>query len=34
MELDTDGNNNTLKTAQLQIKVFILKQLEMKVQLV
>lgn len=29
MELDTDGNNNTLKTAQLQIKVFSLKQLEM-----
>ena len=29
MELDTDGNNNTLKTAQLQMKVFSLKQLEM-----
>lgn len=29
MELDTDGNNNTLKNAQLQIKVFSLKQLEM-----
>ena len=29
MELDTDGNNNTLKDAQLQIKVFSLKQLEM-----
>jgi hypothetical protein len=29
MELDTDGNNNTLKTAQLQLKVFSLKQLEM-----
>jgi hypothetical protein len=29
MELDTDGNNNTLKTAQLQIKVFSLKHLEM-----
>lgn len=29
MELDTDGSNNTLKVAQLQIKVFSLKQLEM-----
>jgi hypothetical protein len=29
LEIDTDGNNNTLKTATLQIKVFTLKQLEM-----
>lgn len=29
MELDTDGNNNTLKTARVDIKVFTLKQLEM-----
>jgi hypothetical protein len=29
MELDTDGNNNTLKVAQITIKVFSLKQLEM-----
>jgi hypothetical protein len=29
LEIDTDGNNNTLKIATLQIKVFTLKQLEM-----
>jgi hypothetical protein len=29
MDLDTDGGNNTLKTAKLEIKVFTLKQLEM-----
>lgn len=29
MDLDTDGGNNTLKTAKLEIKVFSLKQLEM-----
>ena len=29
MEIDTDGNNNTLKTAQVKIRVFTLKQLEM-----
>jgi hypothetical protein len=29
LEIDTDGGNNTLKTAQLKIKVFSLKQLEM-----
>lgn len=29
MELDTDGNNNTLKSAKLDIVVFTLKQLEM-----
>ena len=29
IEIDTDGNNNTLKTAKVNIKVFTLKQLEM-----
>ena len=29
IEIDTDGGNNTLKTAQVKIKVFTLKQLEM-----
>ncbi|MFM1930522.1 MAG: hypothetical protein RL387_1850, partial [Bacteroidota bacterium] len=29
LEIDTDGGNNTLKTAQLKIRVFTLKQLEM-----
>lgn len=29
MELDTDGNNNTLKSAKVEIMVFTLKQLEM-----
>ena len=29
IEIDTDGNNNTLKTANVNIKVFTLKQLEM-----
>lgn len=29
IEIDTDGGNNTLKTAQVKVKVFTLKQLEM-----
>jgi hypothetical protein len=29
VEIDTDGGNNTLKTAQIKIRVFTLKQLEM-----
>lgn len=29
IEIDTDGNNNTLKTAKVNLKVFTLKQLEM-----
>jgi hypothetical protein len=29
VEIDTDGGNNTLKTAQVKIRVFTLKQLEM-----
>ena len=29
IEIDTDGNNNTLKTAKVDVKVFTLKQLEM-----
>jgi len=29
IEIDTDGNNNTLKTAKVNVKVFTLKQLEM-----
>lgn len=29
IEIDTDGGNNTLKTAQVRVKVFTLKQLEM-----
>lgn len=29
LEIDTDGGNNTLKTAQVKIRVFTLKQLEM-----
>jgi hypothetical protein len=29
VEIDTDGGNNTLKSAQIKIKVFTLKQLEM-----
>ena len=29
IEIDTDGNNNTLKTAKVTLKIFTLKQLEM-----
>ena len=29
IEIDTDGNNNTLKTAKVDVRVFTLKQLEM-----
>jgi hypothetical protein len=29
IEIDTDGGNNTLKTAQVKVKIFTLKQLEM-----
>ena len=29
IEIDTDGNNNTLKTAKVNVRVFTLKQLEM-----
>jgi hypothetical protein len=29
IDIDTDGNNNTLKTAKVNVKVFTLKQLEM-----